>query len=287
MSAGGASTSGAGAGVGVLPGPRGGRGPSSARGGLGGGGGGLAAALVGSLPPYLRRAFKWRQMDIEYTLFQMRLLLWTPKKVYASAFYNKQTKNQWARDDPSFVLLTAAAVAGAGMLWVLCFGRSSGVWHSLAMILSAVLVDFLGVGAALATGGWALANRHLRVKPSPSESESAASFGVEQHVEWLFAFDIHCNAFVPLFGLLYVVQLLLSPLLLMHGFLPAVLANSLYAVAFAQYHYITFLGYSALPFLERTEVFLYPVGVTALAFIVACLSGFNASHFVIRSVYFG
>jgi hypothetical protein len=33
-------------------------------------------------------------------------------------------------------------------------------------------------------------------------------------VEWLFAFEIQCNAFVPVFFLLYVVQFLLLPLLL-------------------------------------------------------------------------
>ena len=33
-------------------------------------------------------------------------------------------------------------------------------------------------------------------------------------VEWLHAFDIHCNAFFPLFLLLYVVQYMLLPILL-------------------------------------------------------------------------
>jgi hypothetical protein len=33
-----------------------------------------------------------------------------------------------------------------------------------------------------------------------------------------------------------------------------VLSAALYAVGLSYYFYITFLGYSALPFLERTEV---------------------------------
>jgi len=40
---------------------------------------------------------------------------------------------------------------------------------------------------------------------------------VEQRVEWLYAFDIHCNSFFPLFIMLYVVQLILSPILLANG----------------------------------------------------------------------
>ena len=51
-----------------------------------------------------------------------------------------------------------------------------------------------------------------------------------------------------------VLQLLLSPVLLWKSLLASCLANGLYAAALAYYHYMTFLGYSALPFLERTEV---------------------------------
>lgn len=51
-----------------------------------------------------------------------------------------------------------------------------------------------------------------------------------------------------------VVQFALTPVLAAKGFLPRLLSNALYAVAFSYYHYLSFLGYSALPFLERTEV---------------------------------
>ena len=48
-------------------------------------------------------------------------------------------------------------------------------------------------------------------------------------------------------------QYFVSPVLLWHSFLSVVLSNALYAVAFSYYHYLSFLGYSALPFLEHTE----------------------------------
>lgn len=51
-----------------------------------------------------------------------------------------------------------------------------------------------------------------------------------------------------------VLQLFLSPLLLWHSFLANTLSVALYATAMAYYHYMNFLGYSALPFLEHTEV---------------------------------
>ena len=51
-----------------------------------------------------------------------------------------------------------------------------------------------------------------------------------------------------------VLQLLLAPLLLWRSVVAALLSNALYAAALGYYHYLSFLGYSALPFLEHTEV---------------------------------
>ena len=50
-----------------------------------------------------------------------------------------------------------------------------------------------------------------------------------------------------------VLQLLLAPLLLWRNLVAALLSNALYAAALGYYHYLSFLGYSALPFLEHTE----------------------------------
>lgn len=54
-------------------------------------------------------------------------------------------------------------------------------------------------------------------------------------------------------------QFLLSPLLLWKSFLAGALAVLLYAAALSYYHYMNFLGFSALPFLERTEVRAAPL----------------------------
>jgi hypothetical protein len=44
-----------------------------------------------------------------------------------------------------------------------------------------------------------------------------------------------------------VLQFLLSPLLLWRSFMSTALANAVYAAALCHYHYLNFLGYSALP----------------------------------------
>ena len=40
----------------------------------------------------------------------------------------------------------------------------------------------------------------------------------------MYAFDVHCNAFFPMFLLIYVLQLALCPILLMHSILGRVLS---------------------------------------------------------------
>ncbi|RHY30907.1 hypothetical protein DYB32_003930 [Aphanomyces invadans] len=44
-------------------------------------------------------------MDLEATYYQMVTLCVSPTKVYKSAYYRKQTKNRWARDDPAFAVI--------------------------------------------------------------------------------------------------------------------------------------------------------------------------------------
>mmetsp|Transcript_17761 Transcript_17761/g.33952 ORF Transcript_17761/g.33952 Transcript_17761/m.33952 type:complete len:253 (+) Transcript_17761:306-1064(+) len=229
------------------------------------------------LPQYFRRIVKWRQMDIEYTFWQMMYLCISPKTVYRTTSYHKQTKNQWARDDPAFVVICSLLVSVAATAYCIAFGHSLS--HSLLTIVSAVVVDFLLLGAVLATAGWLLANKYLRENGSHSHA-------VEQRVEWMYAFDVHCNSFFPMFIMLYVVQYFLTPLLLSTGFVASLLSNLLYGFALSYYHYTQFLGYNALPFLEHTELFLYPVGAICLALPFTILSGFNPTRFVL-SIYFG
>ncbi|PRW20867.1 unc-50-like protein [Chlorella sorokiniana] len=203
----------------------------------------------------------------------MRQLCTSPKTVYKHTSYHKQTKNHWARDDPAFVVVLCALVAATAVAYCLAFGH--GVGRSLLTILSVVAIDFLAVGAGIATAGWAVSNRFLRRK-------SQHSHAVEQSVEWMYAWDIHCNAFFPMFLLLGVLQLTLCPLLLMQRFLARILSAALWAVGASYYFYITFLGYSALPFLERTEVFLYPIGGIVAILPLSILLGLNPTSLMLK-----
>ena len=90
-----------------------------------------------------------------------------------------ETKNQWARDDPAFVVITCALVAAAATAYCAacvpcvsvrrvrahgCAARSfaESFTHTVLTVVSAVLVDYLLLGVVLATLGWCVAWPALR-----------------------------------------------------------------------------------------------------------------------------
>jgi UNC-50 family len=86
-----------------------------------------AAALRRLSPPPLLRCRPLppvgAQLDMESACEQMvTLLSLHPARVYKTAYYRKQTKNQWARDDPAFALLQAAFSAAAAVAYGMAFG---------------------------------------------------------------------------------------------------------------------------------------------------------------------
>ncbi|KAH9695357.1 protein unc-50 [Citrus sinensis] len=178
-------------------------------------------------PQYLRRIIKWQQMDIEYTFWQMLHLCTSPKVVYQHTKYHKQTKNQWARDDPAFVVICSLLLSVATIAYCAAYDHSAT--HAIFVVISVLLFHFLITGAMLATFCWFLTNSYLR-------EDSPNSHVVEQRVEWLYAFDVHCNSFFPMFVMLYVLPFLerttfflypigvcivLSPILILSGFNPS------------------------------------------------------------------
>eukprot|EP00730_Choanoeca_flexa_P014618 TRINITY_DN6457_c0_g1_i1.p1 TRINITY_DN6457_c0_g1~~TRINITY_DN6457_c0_g1_i1.p1 ORF type:complete len:259 (+),score=34.97 TRINITY_DN6457_c0_g1_i1:81-857(+) len=224
---------------------------------------------------FFRRLVDFRQMDFEVALHQMLNLCISPQRVYRSFVYHKNTKNQWARDDPAFLVLLALFLTVSSIGCALVFGLSFG--RLLELVLWVIFVDCIGVGLLISSGLWAFANRFLK---APAMSQY-----VDQSVEFGYAFDVHCNAFFPLLLILHVLQIILIKAIAQPYFMSALLADTLWLIALTYYIYITFLGYSALPFLHKTEVFLYPIVGVVVLYFIAVLSSWNVSMSVFR--YYG
>lgn len=163
------------------------------------------------------------------------------------------TKSQFARDDPAFLVLLLGCMFGECSL---CFSNPKGqlfsdfpvtsfafgyalhydFWSTLVLTLYVVFVDCILTGVIVATVFWIVANKYFRKSQ------------IDADIEWGYAFDVHLNAFFPPLMLLHFV------LIILHGLVwdPSVrwqfhsyfLGNTLWLIAIAYYIYITFLGYN-------------------------------------------
>ncbi|EJT99298.1 UNC-50-like protein [Dacryopinax primogenitus] len=232
-------------------------------------GGSDAGAGWTRLPPMFRRMLRFQHMDFELALWQLTYLCIAPRKVYKQVYYHKQTHNTWARNDPAMLILISASLACGCITWsvVYSLGPVGGIRLALVMVFR----DFILTGLIVCSLLWRTAPGTVQTDPG--------------NVEWAYAFDVHCNGFVPLFFLLYVIQLILVPVITQDKWICLLLGNLLYLIAFTQYFYITYLGYNALPFLIRTEVILLPL-IPILTGFVASLLGYNIARKAL-TLYFG
>lgn len=231
------------------------------------------------IPLLVRRFFKPPTLDFETAMWEMVYLLISPKKVYKSLYYQKQTKNRWARDDPSFVILLSALITLSAIAWGVAY--SPGFFPILRLILYMVFVDFFIVGFVLSTICWVSVNRFLSKKGRGQETIGAVTEG---DLEWGYCFDVHCNSYLIIWINLYLVQFVLLPVLKMDNFISLFLGNALYFGSWCYYIVITFYGYNLLPFLEHTQLILFPIAALGVLFFFS-LFGFNLTK-TITDYYF-
>lgn len=70
----------------------------------------MCTSATSKTQKYLRRLIKFKQMDFEFALWQMLYLFVAPQKVFRNFGYRKETKSQFARDDPAFLVLLLASL---------------------------------------------------------------------------------------------------------------------------------------------------------------------------------
>lgn len=207
---------------------------------------------------YIKRIFKFRHMDFEFAIWQMIYLFVSPKKVYRNFSYHQATKRQWARDDPAFLVLFSGWLFVASIIFSVALQLTPV--EGVKLFLWVVFIDCIGFGLVVAGILSILVNKYLRYPGGEKNKEK---------VEFAYAFDVHLNAFFPLLIILHVVQLLYTPLAHTSPFLGRFFGNSLWLIALLYYFYITFLGYSALPFLRGTVVLLSPIVCVAVFYLVS------------------
>lgn len=217
------------------------------------------------LPQVLKRLFKsHKNLDFESATWEMFNLIFKPRKAYRSLYYQRQTRNRWSRDDPSFFILQVGLLLLSSLVWSVIYGHSFTGF--VKMMFDMVFIDFFAFGFGVATLFWFTLNRSFFKFRSAQSSQ----------VEWAFCFDVHCNAFLVVWCLLYFLQFILLPVINLHKWVGLFIGNTLYCAAFGQYFVLTFYGYSQLPILKNVNFILLPTLVFFGVYVVS-LFGFELS----------
>ena len=216
---------------------------------------------------YIKRIFKIKHMDFEFALWQMLYLFIAPKKVYRNFSYHQETKRQWARDDPAFLVLLAIWLLITSIIFGLVV--KLGFFGIVKLLFWSIFIDCIGFGLLVAGVLSLLVNRYLRFPGGEKHKEK---------IEFGYAFDVHLNAFFPLLVLLHLVQLIYLPFRY-DSFWGRFIGNTVWLGALIYYFYITFLGYSCLPFLRGTVLLLTPVfGLVLFYFVSLFYESLNFSE---------
>ena len=135
-------------------------------------------------------------------------------------------------------LLALIVCLVAAVAWSVVYSYSIVGCFKLALLM--ILRDFLLVGMVVATIFWLVSHmvyalRQLKMFRAFSNNVLLAppshSTTADSKVEWAYAFDVHTNAFFPLYLTLYLGQLFLVPLLLKNNWVCLWLGNTLYLAA--------------------------------------------------------
>lgn len=206
-------------------------------------------------------------MDFELASWQMVYLFARPQQVYRNFLYRKRTKDQFARDDPAFLMLLAGTLLVCSILFAMT--EQLTFVQFLKFFAWIVLVDCISVGLVVATCLWAFSNACL-LRPNAPRHEN---------VEWAYCFDVHLNACFPYVVLLHMLMpILYIPIIHFSGFIPTLIGNTLWLAAACYYVYITFLGYAAMKILRYTHLFLYPFTFLFIFYVATVTFGWNMSQ---------
>ncbi|VDL28974.1 unnamed protein product [Hymenolepis diminuta] len=255
---------------------------------------------------YFSRFYKFRQMDFEYASWQMVNIFVSPQKLYRNFSYHHSTRNQWARDDPAFMILLIPWMFISTTIYSAVLGHSFFGW--LKLLSWSIIVECIISGLIVASFMWIITNRwmirsehsgvvssgptsptifggpirsdfnyrrHSSVASDDESINSDGSYSYPLVVEWAYAFDIHLNALFPCIIILRIIQPIFFYFIRRRTFVGSLIGNTFWLAGILYYVYITFLGYKALPFLRRTRSILLTGTVFVILYVVSVALRWN------------
>lgn len=251
-----------------------------------------------------KRLVRPKTLDFETATWEVFHLIVNPKKMYRSNYtYKHSGKLLYSRDDPLFLILVTGFLSVSAIAWGATYLPS--VWDIIKLVVTMVVIDFYVSGAVIATISWIVANKLFNPSFSVYTAFTSASRLNINYIDWAFCFDIHCNSFLVIWCLLYLIQFFLLPVLtIKDSFLSILLGNTLYFGAVGHYFVVTFYGFNSLPFVSSSyytrgssaattnparilqmTILAGVIPVLAVAWLLSVLFRFNVAYTMVHNYF--
>ncbi|MDC6272206.1 unc-50 family protein [Acetobacter pasteurianus] len=229
----------------------------------------------------VKRLFKPSTLDFETAIWEIFHLIINPRKMYRSHYYYRQQqqlqqqqqllllqlqpqvlyaedmvgnagRNSYTRDDPSFLILITGFLCISAVAWGVVY--LPNLLDIFKLITYMVFIDFYLFGIIISTVTWVVTNRLFNLEMGKGTPGGFSRYSVN-YIEWGFCFDIHCNSFLIIWCLLYVVQFVLLPIIrIKKSIVALILGNSLYFGSIGYYFIVSFYGFNSLPIITSSII---------------------------------
>ena len=218
-----------------------------------------------SMFDYLKKMIYFRQIDYLFAYTNI-LYCFRPKEINEMAKVRKHLKNKYARDDPGFLLIIIINLFISSIAFSFAFNHTNPFFiFNIFFIQTFVMLFTFGLGIAMVS-------KFVIDKFFKSDE---LGINREQNIEYVYAFDIHCNAFVTLYFFCAVIPYIILPIVNGYKLFQVIIANTLLCIGVLYYCYVTFMGYFSLPFVRKNKFVTLAVWPVIATFVIATVLRVN------------
>ena len=192
---------------------------------------------------YLKKIYHIRQIDY-YLAYLNIIYCFKPKELIEMSKMRKHLKNKYGRDDPGFLLLLIIYIFISSISYSITFGL-------IISMISKIIID-----------------------------KYFNNSTTNQNIEFIYAFDIHCNGFVPMYAFCSIIPFIFIGITSKDNFMIETLfTNSSLCIGILYYSYVTFISYFSLPFVRKNKFVTLGIWPIIFTFLIGTLCNFNFFKF--------
>ena len=211
---------------------------------------------------YLKKIYHIRQIDY-YLAYLNIIYCFNPKELIEMSKMRKHLKNKYGRDDPGFLLLLIIYIFISSISYSITFGIYNP-FKIFNLFFIQTFVFLITFGLIISMISKIIIDKYFNNSTT------------NQTIEYIYAFDIHCNGFVPMYTFCVIIPFIFIGITSKDNYMIQVLlSNSLLCIGILYYSYVTFISYFSLPFVRKNKFVTLGIWPIIFTFLIGTLCNFN------------